>query len=438
MKNLKGGRKNIESNALLIANLRNVLNPTVLFTLVLGFIGLSVVFWNETFYKSVNILERWSWTKIDVPWTPPPTSAIPLWNGHYFGDFQLPVLYSLVQDPYNSSWPIPAGLPGQIVLLKFFLVLPMKYSFLLFFALSCFSLIYGLRQLLPIESKYLTSVLVAIGFLNLPFFIAMDRGNFIVLSLGLIFAIFGKLFKSGKIRMSNKDLVFLGGMFTIASSLKLYYLAFLPFFWLLGHKKFTYLAFLQFCVFNFFSALLVARNLRESISIITESLLYQLGSNDPMWILSGIGLPSLPSNILYLLLPSETFSQSLLNFRFLFLSLCAIWFLIVLFIVWQTSLRIEYKAIWLLSLAQFTVPTAMAYTGLWATGALVLLIRVLTGPTQLDRRDLFQWHLLFLPILVTLSPNSWIYWRQVIPAIWIVSIISQLLLIWYSRKKLRN
>jgi len=384
------------------------------------------------------MLERWSWTRVDVPWTPPPTTAISLWNGHYFGDFQLPVLYSLVQDPYNSSWPIPAGLPGQIVLLKFFLLLPMKFSFLLFFALSCFSLIYGLRQLLPIKSKHSISILIAIGFLNLPFFIAMDRGNFIVLSLGLIFTIFGKLFRSDRIRVSTKDLVFLAGLFTIASSLKLYYLAFLPFFWLLGHRKFAYLAFLQFCAFNVFSAFLVARNLRESFSIISESLLYQLGSNDPMWILSGIGLPSLPTNILYLLLPPDTFSQYLSNFRFLFLSLCAIWFLIVLFIVWQTSLRIEYKVIWILSLAQFAVPTAMAYTALWATGALVLLLRVLTGPTRLDKLDLFQWYLLFLPILVTLSPNSWIYWRQVIPTVWIVSIISQLLLIKYSREKLRN
>jgi hypothetical protein len=438
LKKTKGSQKTAEFRDLLTTNIQKIAGPKAVFAVIFWIIGLTVVLWNETFYKSVNMLERWSFTKIDVPWTPPPTTAVPLWNGHYFGDFQLSVLYSLVQDPYNSSWPISAGLPGPIVLLKLFLVFPMKYSLLFFLVLSCFSLIYGLKQLLPIKSKYLYSVVLGIGFLNLPFFIALDRGNFIVLSLGLIFAIFGKLLASDRYKLSSTDLAILGGMFAIAASLKLYYLAFLPFFWLLGHKKFTYLALLQFCTFNVISAFFIARNLRESISIISQSLLYQLGSNDPMWILSGIGLPSLPTNILYVLLPPETFSRYLLNFRLLFLSLCVIWFLIVLFIVWKTSLRIEYKMIWILSLAQFALPTAMSYTALWATGSFILLIRVLTGPTRFDNLDVIQWYLLFLPTLVTLSPNSWIYWRQLIPTIWIVSIVSQLSLIRHSRKKLRN
>ncbi len=438
MKKTKRIHKDAEFNNLFSKNLKIIAKPNAVLIFISWIVGLIAVFWNETFYKSVNMLERWSFTKIDLPWTPPPTTAIPLWHGHYFGDFQLPVLYSLVQDPYNSSWPIPAGLPGPIVLLKLFLILPMKFSLLIFFVLSCFVLLYGLKQLLPIENKYLPSVLLGIGFLNLPFFIAIDRGNFIVLSLGLIFAVFGKLLINEKHKLSKVDLVFLSAMFAVAASLKLYYLVFLPFFWLLGHKRFTYLAFLQFGALNLISALLVARNLRESISIITESLLYQLGSNDPMWILSGIGLPSLPSNILYTLLPAETFNQTLQNLRFLFLFLCVIWFLTVLFITWKSSLRIDYKVIWVLSLAQFAVPTAMAYTGLWATGGLVILIRVLFIQNRFNKVDLIQWYLLFVPIFITLSPNSWVYWRQLIPAVWIVSLFTQLLLLRHLRKKSRN
>lgn len=421
--------KSKNSDFLLGTNLSRVFNPVALIISVGWTIGLFVTFWNESFYKSVNMLERWSFTKIDTPWTPPPTLPIPLWHGHYFGDFQLPVLYSKVLNPYRPEWPIDAGLPGPILLLKIFLVFPMNYSLILFFVISLAVLLYGLWSLLQINHPYVVSLLVVIGILNLPFFIAVDRGNFVIISLGLLFAVIGKLMRSSKLELSRFDLAVFGGLFAIAASLKLYYLAFLPFFWLMNHKKFAYTAFLQFLIFNFVSFFLVVSNLREAFSSIVQSLLYQTGSNDPMWILGGIGLPSLPSNLLFMWLPRSEFDQHLLGYRYLFLSLCLLWFLIVVWLFRFTSLDKDYKLIWVLSLAQFAAPTAMAYTGLWATGALVLLIKVLCEKKQLERIDLFQWYLLFIPIVVNLSPNAWTYWRQLIPSIWILSIIGQLILL---------
>jgi hypothetical protein len=421
---------NKQKNSLfvIIANIKDVFSNSVIASILSWFVLMAIMFWNESLYKSVNLLERWSFRYIDVPWTPPPTTPVPIWLEHYFGDFQLPVLFSSVSNPYNDEWPLSPGLPAPLVFLKVFLLFPLNISFLLFLIASLAVFIFGVKELIGIKGNKGLLIASTLSVLNLPIFIAADRGNFLILSLGLIFLVVSRVLFGDGTDLPKYEWYYVL-LFAVSASFKLYYFALIPLFCILNYKRFAIKSIGMFLLINLISVFLIADDIFSVAPTIISGLGTETGSKNPMWILGGIGLPSLPANLLYISLDEGAFLEVISTYRYIFLSTILCWYFLIIYFVRQTNFRSEYKIIWILTTLQFAAPTAMAYTALWAVSGFAILLRVLSSQTRLTKLEVKNFQILLFAMVVTLSPNPWIYWAQLIPGVWIIVACLQVFLI---------
>jgi hypothetical protein len=395
--------------------------------------------WVSIFYFQKNLLGIWSFTLADAPWMPPPLPALPIFAGHFFGDFQLPIAFSRLLNPYDPTFLFGAGLPITYFLFKIFTLVPLVLSFILFLttglSLFFYSNFFLLRNFGDYQIRFILTF--AISFLNLPILIAIDRGNFIIFALALLvlsiyFGLLGSLNKSGP----SVHLAAL--LFMLAASMKLYFIAFLIPIWLCKARLFVYLSIFYFLIGNFISALFIKLDVIYIYESVKNSLLYQTGSSDVTWLMSGVGLPSLFSNIYSIVFDIEKSATWLTSLGWIIFLPNLTWFLLVCGFCLVKNLALDLKIIWILSLTQFAPPVAMAYNLMWCVPSLVLLLRFMVSAKSENVMSLMSAKTLIIVSTFSLLPIPSVYWRLISPGLWVVAVLFQIFFIrYYSSRTTR-
>ena len=398
--------------------------------LVIFLFFLLVWLWVSAFYFQKNLLGIWSFTLADAPWMPPPLPAVPIFAGHFFGDFQLPIAFSRLSNPYDASFLFGAGLPITYFLFKIFTFAPLVLSFILFLVSGLSLFFYSNFYLLKNSGdSHRTFILTfAICFLNLPVLIAIDRGNFIIFALALlVFSIYYGVL--GSPHKSDPFIHLAALFFVLAASMKLYFIAFLIPIWLCKARLLVYLSIFYFLIGNFISALFIKLNLISIFESIKNSLFYQTGNTDVMWLMSGVGFPSLFSNIYSILFDIEKSAAWLTSLGLRIFLPNLIWFLLVCIFCLVKNLALEVKIVWILSLTQFAPPVAMAYNLLWCVPSLVLLFRFMISAKPENVISLMSSKVLIIASTISLFPIPSVYWRLISPGLWLVAALFQIFFI---------
>jgi hypothetical protein len=110
-----------------------------IFQILLLLINLNRFSWNwHSFYSSISF--RWQ----DQPWMPPNFNPVPIFHGHYFGDFQLSTVWERLANPYEQFESFSFGLPPSALLIfSPFSFLTPRFGYLLYFLLTITILIYA-------------------------------------------------------------------------------------------------------------------------------------------------------------------------------------------------------------------------------------------------------------------------------------------------------
>ena len=392
---------------------------------------LTIWLWVRALYFKDDLLKIWSFTLEDIPWTPPPTVPTPIIAGHYFGDFQLPILLSQVKNPYDASWPLGGGPPLSYFLYKPFLIPEIKLSFIffLFITIVIFYFVNNLFVGRQINCTFRICFITLAIFVNLPFLVTLDRGNFVVISTSLTGLCLYYLFlREGNELWYRRHAIPI--VFVIAISIKVYLLSFLIPLWLLKKYGFVMRTLIYFIFLNFVSYFLINPNIDDVFQSFRFTFGGQAGFGNPLFLFSGVGLPSFFSNLIRFLTSFEYSSTILSENVYFFLLPILIWYSLVLFFISRKELRIELKLIWILSLIQFAPPVAMAYNMVWNVLALMILVRYVSKARDSkvgfnDKSAMF----LFFPIFFSLTFFPWSWWRLISPGMWIVAALVQAFLI---------
>jgi hypothetical protein len=316
---------------------------------------------------------------------------------------------------------------------------PLVLSFILFLttglSLFFYSNFFLLRNFGDYQIRFILTF--AISFLNLPILIAIDRGNFIIFALALLvlsiyFGLLGSLNKSGP----SVHLAAL--LFMLAASMKLYFIAFLIPIWLCKARLFVYLSIFYFLIGNFISALFIKLDVIYIYESVKNSLLYQTGSSDVTWLMSGVGLPSLFSNIYSIVFDIEKSATWLTSLGWIIFLPNLTWFLLVCGFCLVKNLALDLKIIWILSLTQFAPPVAMAYNLMWCVPSLVLLLRFMVSAKSENVMSLMSAKTLIIVSTFSLLPIPSVYWRLISPGLWVVAVLFQIFFIrYYSSRTTR-
>jgi hypothetical protein len=401
---------------------------------------LSIWIWVRALYFRDDLLKIWSFTLSDIPWTPPPTVPIPIIAGHYFGDFQLPVLLSSVKNPYDASWPLGGGPPLSYFIYKPFLIPSIQISFVMFLVTSiCF--FYFANHLLiqnTINQSSKFCVISLLMFVNLPFLVALDRGNFVVISTAMTGICFYYLFlRKGNELWYGRHAIAI--FFVIAISIKVYLLCFLLPLWLLSKRGFVIRTVIYFFVLNTTAYIFINPKIDDILQSFKYTFGGQAGFGDRLFLMSGSGLPSFFSNLLSFLTDFGYASAVLTHHFYLFLFSIVAWYLLIIFLTTRKNLNLEIRLIWILSLIQFAPPVAMAYNVIWNALAAAILFKLFmknsASNSTLTNKSIL---VLMFPIFLSLSFIPWIWWRLISPGAWIIAAILQIYLLFTHRAARNN
>lgn len=169
-----------------------------------------------------DVLRHTIWQISDSPggwFSPRGITPAPILGQHHFGDFQTPVLFSRVENPYSDPLPYE-HFPFNIVLGGVFDRLGNAFGLLSFLTLLVVGFFLAPQLALAKSSAAVRLTMgVGIGLLSLPFLFAFDRGNFGgLLTLCLVGAAYGEV--RGSRLLTILTLAF-------AANIKLYMLIFL-------------------------------------------------------------------------------------------------------------------------------------------------------------------------------------------------------------------
>ena len=196
----------------------------------------------NTFYRRWNYLEVWSFKLDDPTWLPGNLQNSPLYFGHYFGDYALTVGYAKVEEIYNLNELIPFGAPPTAIpILKFFTLFPDRLGILLFILINLLLIIAICMNVKGSKGVILLLLILT----SMPLFAALDRGNFIgisVFSMGL--ALF-MLDRKGKIPQLAIVILFI-----LAISLKIYAIGMLAFLLLIKKTRIVFFTAIIFISLN--------------------------------------------------------------------------------------------------------------------------------------------------------------------------------------------
>jgi hypothetical protein len=393
----------------------NYLKNTTLKYFIINVIWIPAVLINvalialNTFYRGWNYLEVWSFKLDDPTWLPGNLQNIPLYFGHYFGDYALTVGYAKVENIYNSNELIPFGAPPtSIPILEFFTLFPDRLGILLFILINLVLII-----AICMNAKGSKGVILLLIILtSMPLFAALDRGNFIgisVFSIGLALIL---LDRRGIIPQIAIVILLI-----IAISLKIYVIGMLAFLVLIKKIRIVFFTVIIFILLNASWLLLTRYTLNEvmvSARISSEFQFTQYGINS---LQGGVGPIATVYNLLVKFkgqFMADAFMTEFFSLNFIPALLYA---LLMVGILTSRQIDLIEKKSLILSGFMFFPPIAMNYTLLWTIPALIILLSENLKKKVNDVRNVTL--ILIAACIVTLVPWGFASYRLIYPILWV-------------------
>lgn len=383
--------------------------------------------WCLNFYLHRNFLEQWSFKATDVPWMPPGSTAVGLYFNHYFGDFQLGTVFSQIKNPYLPGLALPwSQPPTSIIFFWPFTLLSLPHSLLVFLLSSVLIFLFSIWKLsenLPSSQRFFVIQCVL---LSLPLFISLDRGNFVLMTQGIvalmIFELLSSTFKNSK-AVSWRFYIYL----IFALSMKAYIAAILIPLLIIGYRKAIIRGILIFLGLNFILSFQYPGGPARVVYEILRGI-FGPAVNGSDSLSTGVSISYFAYEI-FKLLDSYFNTNILLNFLHNFGVFIGIfWFFMVCLLCVSRKLPENLKMVFILSLLQFVSPVSMAYTLTWSAIALIFLLKLnllQQSSNQPSDQNVIRVPniLLFLTMLgciFNLAPWPNQYWRLISPGFWLV------------------
>lgn len=352
--------------------------PAVLISVWIGMLWscISIITY-RTLFKGFHFYNDWSFTLADKPWTPPSTSSIPIVGPHFFGDFQLPLAYLGLHNPYQLDLPLTLGI-GPIALgyLNILNFKGVKFAFILFLLSGFLLIIFSINKAI-LDMKIATKILLLVISLtfSLPMFIAIDRGNSILIAAPCIFYVIITLQKN---QISKSEYIAVLILADLAISFKIYLVMTLILCLALNRTKKTFRIFASIVAFTVSTNTLLSFYYQSNpIQVIRNILKYsafQSGKGQPDWLLGGVS-------------PLRLFLNVTLHYCHLSNSQCAagfqkyanlpalIYFVIILCLIGAgTRMTTGQKLTLVMSTISCLPPVAMGYTLIWVPLCFIVLV----------------------------------------------------------------
>jgi hypothetical protein len=363
--------------------------------------------WIETFYRGVSVNVPLSFKSFDRP----APGSRPLGNGdalighHYFGDFQVPLVYA--RDLRHSISPYLRSIPEQYPPFVQILFVPLSFLPLRAAAATYLGLSVGLflvplwLLLKPWRFEYRVIFLIPTAVLTTGFITAFDRGNSIGLAVGfLAWALWA---------WKTNRWIWCGAFLVAAIGLKAYPAALLVVPLAFRRYKFTALVAAAVLALNLFVLAFypggLLRNLREVLPTLKGD------SSTGFQLISWSLYSAVPKTAGLLFGPST--ADKVLDHQSAFMWIPSIVYMLLLYFVIQRG-RVPQWCWGPLALAsmQLVVPGNFAYTSLWVAAGAVWYARGnlvdLPPDTRAPDRDAESTTLrvvLLLALTVTLTPS---------------------------------
>jgi hypothetical protein len=386
------------------------------------FSSLGIAWLINYFPTNINLVQRISFISEDKPWLAGGLVPQKILGMHYFGDFQSALAFTIIDNPYLTTYLDRSNLlPSSKIFLYPLAIIPLKVSFGIYVLLSIFTLVVAIRKLIKhIERQNVSSFtnfqkivfcLLVFGF-SRPFLTDLDRGNFYTFTISLIILSI-VYFRENKIKLAATLLV-------IAVSIKSFLIfPLLPF---LPWKKIRFLITLcaVFVLLNFTMALTYSM---KAITVLENVYLNQsnyLNANFLGYVMNAGSLSSSFSRIIEYIYGTENTISFLEKNLIMFRVLSLIYLAFALLTAFLSS-KFEVKFFFSLSLITFAPPYSGWYAMSWISFA--LLAYVLTEREKNESR-LFKWLVLIvswcllIPLWVQIPvPGSGFNQQFVIPPI---------------------
>lgn len=352
------------------------------------------------FPTSTTLLEVWSFRLDDRPWTPVGTSPESIFRGHYFGDFQLGIIYSSLSDPYIANEPLPYGYPPVMHrVLNLLSQFPIKLSFIIYLIVTIGLTIRTMWILLGDLPNKLKLPIGIFGITtSLPLIMALDRGNFVVISIccGLIGYI-------GLLDNSKKNSIFSLILLSIAIDIKAYIAIFCIFLFLSKRKRQAIQVVLTTMLTNLVFSFFYESSPMQIIYIYIKGLLFYGANDDPLFPMNGNALvASVARGLNYWLgMDWQAIILQLGPYANVF---GYIWLLLSAVIYSRAEISRELRVVVMLSCIQFFPPVSMFYTNVWSLLGVCLIISKMYRERQKDFREFYLELFVGMILIVSILP----------------------------------
>ena len=387
-----------------------------------------------TSYQGFNLLAQASFQAADKPWLPEGSTASPLITNHFFGDFYLPHTLANFHNPYSPLTPFMNILPLGLVTFNFLGIFSVGSAFIIYTAISLGATLFGIWKILSTVkafnsfSRIMTTLVLV--FASMPVVIAIDRGAYVLLTVGLLSIIISGLLIEGHIRNSSWILAFL---FAFALSSKLYLVAFLAVIFLIGNRKLVYKTVLLFVSLNVILSFQFG-----GPAVVVKQMIYSYiyfdTSKDPQLLLGSLGFIGGISNLL------NSFSSFTPNEEILVKIswIPGVLFYIVTFLIFKYALISDKEfLVFGLSTVQYFVPISYSYTGVWASVSSAIALTLMVSDKSGKHRK--SSYLLLIGCLMQIFPFQFINsYRIIIPVLWFLIFVFFVLTRVFELKTPRN
>jgi len=326
----------------------------------------------EFYYpQSLPLINYWSLRLSDAPWTPIGTTPVPIFQGHYFGDFQLGMIYSSLPDPYSVTELLPYGYPPFAHrILNSLSQIPIVITFFLYLLSSLALTVITMNKLLrEIPIKIKIPLIVAGVTTSLPLFMAIDRGNFVVIAVCLGILGYLGVTNPTSSRYAVVPLIYL----SLAISIKAYMVIFCLFLVIRGKRMQALQVVLITIVSNLLFSFFYAAGPVRIVYIYIKGLFFYGSNSDPMFPLNGNALVASIARGLDYWLGLDRFG--IVNIIGVYSTLigCS-WLLMSLYLHKGSHISEGLKVTLMMSCIQFFPPVSMFYTNIWSIFALCVML----------------------------------------------------------------
>jgi hypothetical protein len=372
------------------------------------------------FPQSQTLGELWSYWLEDRPWTPNGIVPQVIFQNHYFGDFQLAIIYSSLDNPFNwNGEGLAYGYPPVFhQLFKLLSIFPVQIVFIGYVLISLLSVFVVLRSMLKniqVEVPTLLSLLLMTW--CLPLFISIDRGNFVVITVSLAAYVMHRAFERSLCSTKSQMLALL--YLYIAISLKLYILMLILIIFFLGYKKLILKLIATLIISNLFVSALFYPDLKQVVATYIQSILLYSDNSDPLFVLNGTGL--FASFAAFSNLFSSGFDVEIAREFGSYANLFGyLWFALSCMFIFFTKLSKSSKFAISMSNLQFFAPVSMSYTGIWLIFAAAALLGEFLESTLKSpgSKIEFQSSWLFLATFICMAPVPISAFKYIPALIW--------------------